>query len=79
VLNVFQQLLNSTGKEKSIVYLQTEKEHVYSFVDSEHEKHTVLFPTLMSINKRLALARELGVGIQIWEIGQGFECFFQLL
>jgi chitinase domain-containing protein 1 len=37
------------------------------------------FPTPASLAARVALAREWGVGLSIWELGQGMEAFFDLL
>lgn len=45
--------------------------------DGENVKHSLYFPSVYSIARRVAMMQELGVGLSIWEIGQGFDSFFE--
>lgn len=53
-------------------------EHVLEYV-AEGQRHSVYYPSAMFIKERLDLANEYGVGISIWELGQGLDMFMDLI
>ena len=55
------------------------EEHAFTYKDADGNAHFVHYPSMLSLHRRLQLAEELGVGLSIWEIGQGLEQFFGLL
>ena len=55
-------------------------EHYLMYNDAESDQRSAIFyPSLMSINERLQVAKALKVGISIWEVGQGLDYFYDLL
>eukprot|EP00850_Spirogloea_muscicola_P007034 SM000034S12788 [mRNA] locus=s34:744501:747331:- [translate_table: standard] len=61
-----------------IVWEAEAQEHVSSYKKAG-ETHAIFFPTLLSISRRIDEARAWGVGLSIWEIGQGLDYFYDLL
>ncbi|PKA64229.1 hypothetical protein AXF42_Ash009449 [Apostasia shenzhenica] len=53
-------------------------EHYFIYTHN-NAQHVVFYPSLKSISMRLDEARAWGVGLSIWEIGQGLDYFFDLL
>lgn len=54
--------------------------------DEEQAEHrmdgkiwSIWYPTVLSLLYRVELAREYGVGISVWEAGQGLESFWDVL
>lgn len=45
----------------------------------EQFSNVVIYPTLKYLQTRIEIARTAGIGISIWEIGQGMDYFFDLL
>jgi len=42
-------------------------------------RHVVYYPTPAALAARIKMAEELGVGLSIWELGQGLDSFLDLL
>merc|ERR1712088_697522 len=77
----FVQLLkgHSSPKQVQFKWDDSSKEHFIEF-KSGNKRHTIFYPSLNSIQSRLLLAKEMGLGgVAIWEIGQGLDYFYDLL
>lgn len=71
--------LNLLKNVKGRLKFDEKDQENYFEVRTSTGKHLVFYPTLYSIQQRIDLARELGVSVAIWEIGQGLDYFYDLL
>jgi chitinase domain-containing protein 1 len=70
--NFIQQLRDNHFK---ITWEETTKEHSFY---CEETSTTIYYPTLQSIQERIELAKKHGVGLAVWETGQGLDYFYEL-
>eukprot|EP01137_Pigoraptor_chileana_P015542 Opistho-2@71583 len=54
------------------------KEHAVSYRESG-VGHKVFYPSLKSLSERIDLAVKRGLGLSLWEVGQGLDYFYDLL
>ncbi|CAM6104767.1 unnamed protein product [Calypogeia fissa] len=64
-----------------ITWDEASQEHYLEYMNENpvQKRNRVYFPSLKSLEARLKEAETWGVGISIWEIGQGLDYFFDLL
>jgi len=67
------------AKSKPQIHWHEESAEHYIEFKSGDIMHKMWFPSLNSIAARLKLATDMGVGLSIWEIGQGLDYFYDLL
>lgn len=73
------ELLRDNADIVNIKYDEKSGEHFYLLSTTEMNKIVIFYPSLYSIEKRIEMARKLGTGLSIWELGQGLDYFYDLL
>lgn len=60
-------------------FLNSEKKTLLHMQDDNGATHRVYYPSPRSLEQRLEMFQKAGLSISIWELGQGLECFMDLL
>ncbi|RKP02876.1 hypothetical protein CXG81DRAFT_24476 [Caulochytrium protostelioides] len=55
------------------------EEHVMLIARADGTPYAVWYPTLYSLAQRMARVRAWGVGVALWEIGQGLDYFYEIV
>lgn len=77
--DVLERLQDSGNRHVRFEWHPQTAEHTLEYTDARNMDHIAYVPTQAFLEARAALAAELGVGIAIWEIGQGLDHFFDVL
>lgn len=74
----FEVLARTTQMEAN--WMAPAREHVFIFRDPSGQGDRVMsYPTMLFLQERVKIAQAFGVGIGIWELGQGFDRFVEVL
>ncbi|ESO08732.1 hypothetical protein HELRODRAFT_74077, partial [Helobdella robusta] len=73
------QYLEILSAHKPKIHWENSTAEHYIKYRAKSNDYLLYYPTLLSIDMRIRLAKKLGVGISIWEIGQGLDYFYDLL
>eukprot|EP01098_Paradermamoeba_levis_P006232 TRINITY_DN2590_c0_g1_i1.p1 TRINITY_DN2590_c0_g1~~TRINITY_DN2590_c0_g1_i1.p1 ORF type:complete len:392 (-),score=105.47 TRINITY_DN2590_c0_g1_i1:83-1258(-) len=77
VAHEFLSLISEKPKEVRVEYMAQADEHIFKFPKKKGDLQ-VFYPTLKSIFKRLEMFQMLGVGVSVWELGQGLDYWMDL-
>jgi chitinase domain-containing protein 1 len=64
---------------KRFVWDPTNSEHFVQLELLNNDKLTIYYPSLRSLKERINFASKNHLSLSIWDIGQGFNYFFDLL
>lgn len=79
VASQYLDVLRTHRAEMDVTWNARAREHALRFRAADGHQGTLYYPTQRSIAERVALARELGSGLCIWELGQGLDHFVDVL
>ena len=72
--------LLAAHRPRTIEWKADAHEHVFSYTAAEGGRaHSVYYPSLKSLQERLMVLRELGLGVALWELGSGLDYWWDLL
>ncbi|KAI8393935.1 glycoside hydrolase superfamily [Radiomyces spectabilis] len=74
-----EQRQHNAENQMPVIWDPVSEEHWFKYMINNHRSSMhIWMPSLTFIRQRLAIAKRYGIGVALWEIGQGLDYFYDL-